>query len=87
MDSIARRVALRWAFKYVPKETKQHKVERARDAIREHTGLSKGQAEAIADAYVRGRDVDRLAIQRNWPVEQGVVTGPSGTFDLKTLPI
>lgn len=73
------------AFKYEPKETKQHKVERFMKTIRDATGLSRGQAEAIADAYVRGREVDRLAIQKGWPLENGIVTGPSGTFDLSTL--
>jgi len=74
------------AFKYVPKETKQHKVERVRDLIREHTGLSKGQSEAIADAHIRGREVERLALQKNWPIENGVITGPSGTLELSVLP-
>ncbi len=87
MDPIARRVALRWAFKFVPKETKQHKVERVRDVIREQTGLSKGQSEAIADAYVRGRDVARLALQKAWPIENGAITGPSGTLELTALPV
>jgi hypothetical protein len=87
MDPAARRVALRWAFKYVPKEKKEHKVERIRDLIRERTGLSKGQSEAIADAYVRGRDVDRLALQKSWPVENGVITGPSGSVELAALPV
>jgi hypothetical protein len=87
MDPLARRVALRWAFKFVPKEKKEHKVERVREEIRQHTGLSKGQSEAIADAYVRGRDVDRLALQKNWPVEHGTITGPSGTLELSALPI
>ena len=87
MDPLARRVALRWAFKYVPKEKKEHKVERVRDVIREQTGLSKGQSEAIADAYVRGRDVERLAIQKSWPIEDGVIKGPSGSVELTALPI
>lgn len=87
MDPAARRVALRWAFKYVPKEKKEHKVERIRDEIRERTGLSKGQSEAIADAYVRGRDVERLALQKSWPIENGTITGPSGTIELSALPV
>lgn len=87
MDPLARRVALRWAFKFVPKEKKEHKVERVRDAIRDGTGLSKSQSEAIADAYVRGRDVERLALQKNWPVENGVITGPNGTLELSALPV
>jgi len=87
MDPLARRVALRWAFKYVPKETKEHKVERVRDMIRERTGLSKGQSEAIADAYVRGRDVERLALQKSWPLENGSITGPGGSLPISELPV
>jgi hypothetical protein len=87
MDPLARRVALRWAFKYQPKEKKEHKVDRIKELIRERTGLSKGQSEAIADAYVRGRDVERLARQKSWPLENGIITGPSGTIELNTLPI
>jgi hypothetical protein len=87
MDPIARRVALRWSFKYVPKETKEHKVERVRDMIRERTGLSKGQSEAIADAYVRGRDVERLGLQKNWPLEGATIKGPHGELGLSELPV
>lgn len=86
MDPIVFRVARRFlGFKYEPKETKQHKVEKLQRAMRDATGLSGGMSEAIADAWVRGREVDRLALQKNWPVENGVVEGPKGTFDLKTL--
>ncbi len=87
MSSSARRVALRWAFKFVPKETKQHKIERVRELIREKTGLPKGTSEAIADAYVRGREVERLALQKNWPIENGSIQGPSGTVALNELPV
>ncbi len=86
MDPIARRVAQRWAFRYEHKEKKEHKVERVRDVIRQHTGLSKSMAEAIADAIVRGREVERLALQKNWPVENGALHGPSGMLDLDKLP-
>jgi hypothetical protein len=86
MDPLARRVALRWAFKYVPKETKQHHVERVRDLIRQHTGLSKTLAEGIADAFVRGRDVNGLSVQKSWPIQNSVVHGPNGTFDLESAP-
>ena len=87
MDPLARRVALRWSFKYQPKEKKEHKVDRVRDMIREQTGLSKGQATDIADADGRGRDVERLAIQKNWPLEDGAITGPSGKIELSALPV
>lgn len=87
MTSSARRVALRWAFKFVPKEKKEHKVERVRDIIREKTGLPKGTSDAIADAYVRGREVERLALQKNWPIEDGKIQGPSGSLDLNELPV
>lgn len=89
MDPLARRVANRFlrSFKYVPKETKEHKVERVRDLIRQHTGLSKSMAEAIADAHVRGREVERLALQKSWPIESGAIHGPHGTFELSKLPV
>jgi hypothetical protein len=87
MDPLTPRVVRRYlAFKHQPKETKEHKVERVRDLIRQHTGLSKGQAEAIADAHVRGREVERLAIQKSWPIEHGAIKGPSGTLELSKLP-
>ena len=87
MDPIARRVALRWAYKYVPKETKQRKVEKIRELIKQHTGLSKSQAEAIADAYVRGRNIEQLALQKSWPVEHGKIKGPTGELALDMLPV
>jgi len=81
--SLIRQVVRRFmAFKYEPKETKQHKVERLSKAIREETGISRGQAEAIADAYIRGREIERLAIQKGWPLADGIVTGPDGAFEL-----
>ena len=87
MDPLASRVAARFreAFKYEMKEKKEHKVDRLLKDIRDATGLSKGMSESIADAWVRGREVDRLALQKGWPVEGLIVTGPSGTLDLRTL--
>lgn len=79
---LTRRVAARFAFKFEPKETKEHKAERLAKKIRDATGLSKSISEAIADAYVRGREVARLAIQKGWPIEGNVIEGPSGTFSL-----
>jgi hypothetical protein len=81
MDPLARRVA----FKYIPKEKKQHRVDRLMKVIRDATGISRGMAEDIADAVVRGRDLDALALQKNWPVEDGTLTGPNGSVDLKSL--
>jgi hypothetical protein len=81
MDPLAKRVA----FKYVPKETKEHKVERMTKVIRDATGLSKSMSEAIADAFVRGREVERLALQKNWPISNGQIQGPSGALDLASL--
>jgi len=78
-DRVVRRFL---GFKYQPKETKQHKVEKLRDAIREATGISKSQAESIADSILRKRDLAALAVQKGWPVnEDGLIEGPSGTFD------
>ena len=85
MDPLSRRVAARVAFKYEPKEKKEHKVERLMKILRDATGLSKGQSLAICDAFVRGREVDRLALQKGWPITDGVVEGPSGTMRLEDL--
>lgn len=87
MDPVALRVAARFSFKYQPKETKQHKAEKVTALIREHTGLSRGVSETIADAVVRGRDVAGLAVQKSWPIEHGVITGPKGTIELSKLSV
>jgi len=92
--SLIRRVASRYqavssehvSFKYEPKETKQHKAERVGDSIREATGLQKGVSLAIADAFVRGRDVTLLATPKAWPIERGVITGPKGKMQVSELP-
>lgn len=76
---------IKLAFKYEPKETKAHKVEVLLKKIREATGVSKGVAEAIADAVVRGRDLKALALQKGWPVTDGELEGPSGTLDITKL--
>jgi hypothetical protein len=73
------------SFKYEPKETKQHKAELVGDSIRETTGLQKGTAFAIADAFVRGRDVDALSVQKDWPIERGVINGPKGEMPVSEL--
>jgi len=85
VDPLVLRVAARVSFKYEPKETKEHKVEKLRDSIRNSTGLSRGMSEAIADAIVRGREVERLALQKNWPIEDGSIIGPSGSLPLQGL--
>ena len=85
-SDLARKVAARYAFKYQPKETKQHKVERLTKVIRDLTGLGRGTAEDIADAVVRNRDLKALALQKGWPVsEQGALEGPKGSVALKDL--
>jgi hypothetical protein len=71
-------MAYRVAFRYVQKETKKHRVERLAQIIRDKTGISKGKAGDIADAIVRNRDVESLALQKSWPVnEQGDIDGSS----------
>ncbi len=80
-DDTAERVAKKYSYKQ--KETKEHRVDRLKKVLREATGLSGGVSEQIADAYVRGREVERLALQKGWPVEDGVVTGDSGQYDLR----
>ena len=86
---IARRIVARYlqAKPYSKdKETKEHRVSKLADKIREATGLSKGIAEAIADAIVRGREVMRLALQKSWPISKdGVIEGPKGTLELSTV--
>lgn len=80
MDSSSR-VAQRFkAFKYEPKEKKTTKVDRLMKVIRDATGLSRGVSEDIADAIVRNREVERLAIQKGWPLQDGVIEGPSGVI-------
>lgn len=81
----AQRVATRWAFKYVPKEKKKSKVDRLTKLIREKTGLGRGTAEDIADAVVRGRNTDALAVQKKWPVEGGEIEGPKGTLSVQKV--
>lgn len=51
-------------------------------AILDHTGIARGVAEDIADAIIRNRDLVRLAIQKGWPVFEGLIEGPRGTFPL-----
>lgn len=74
----------RESFKYEPKESKKSKVEKLMLRIREATGISKGLAEDIADAIVRGREVLRLAIQKSWPIEDGQIVGPKGSLPVPT---
>lgn len=78
-------MAQRVAFKYQQKETKKHRVEKITETIRSRTGIGKSIAESIADAIVRGRDVIRLALQKSWPVEDGILKGPKGTLELSTI--
>lgn len=86
MHPLAQRVLRKFmAFKYQPKETKQNRVDRLSKTIREATGLSRTMSEEIADAIVRGREVDRLAMQKGWPIEHGTLTGPKGTVDLSKM--
>ena len=73
------------AFKYVPKETKGHKAERVSDHIRKVTGLPPGLSDSIADAFVRGRDVNMLAVPKSWPIDRGVIEGPKGNLSLDSL--
>ena len=86
MSSPIARVVRRFkAFKYVPKEKKKTKVERIWRFIREHTGLSKNQAEDIADAIVRGRNIQALTHQKGWPIKDDIIEGPSGKLNLKEV--
>lgn len=73
------------AFKYDHKESKKTKVEKLTKHLREQTGLGRGVSEAIADAVIRGREVERLALQKGWPIEDGEITGPTGTVSLRSI--
>lgn len=85
-ETMAERVARRFTgFKYEPKEKKQNKVDRVMRFIREATGISRSVAEDIADAFVRGRDIPRLTIQKGWPVEDDAIVGPQGTLELSKV--
>ena len=86
MEPIVARIVRRFrSFKYQPKEKKQTKVERLMKLIRERTGLSRGVSEDIADAIVRGREVERLALQKGWPLQEGVLEGPAGSLPLAEI--
>lgn len=87
MDQLTLRVANHFlqGYKYQPKETKQHKVERLTKIIRDATGISRGKAEDIADAIIRNREIERLSIQKDWPIEDGVIEGPSGTIKVEDV--
>lgn len=84
-DPIVVRVAARYAFRHQPRETKEHKVDRLKKIIRDATGLSGGMSEQIADAIVRGREIDRLAIQKGWPIEDGVIEGDNGALEVSKI--
>ena len=85
MDPLTAKVAARWAFKYQPKEKKKSKIDRLGKYIRAQTGIGRGQAEDIADAIIRGRELDRLAVQKNWPVEDGKIKGDKGSVSFKQV--
>lgn len=82
MSSMPERVLHRFGFKYEPKEKKTTKVDRLMRYIRDQTGVSRGVAAEIADAIVRNREVERLAIQKGWPILDGEVSGPQGDVSL-----
>jgi hypothetical protein len=86
VDPLAITVLRRFrAFKYQPRESKQSKVDRLWRLIREQTGIGRGMAEDMADAMVRGRDLERLKYQKGWPIESGSIQGPHGIFTLDAL--
>ncbi len=81
-ERVARRIL---AGKYDQKEKKQNRVDRVMRLVRDQTGLSRGISEDIVDALVRGRDVEGLALQKGWPIEEGKIVGPSGEMSLKEV--
>ena len=83
MDPLARRVALRFRDQRGP--SKKTRVRDLAKRIHDTTGVSGGVSAQIADAYVRGRDVERLAHQKRWPVKDSVIEGPDGQLALSDL--
>lgn len=56
-----------------------------RDRIVARTGISNSKALEIARDAIRGRNLEALARQKNWPVEWGRVAGPVGEMPLACL--
>ena len=84
MTTVEERIVRRFlAFKYQPKEKKKAKVDRLMRFIRDETGESRGVATEIADAIVRGRDVERLALQKGWPLDGSKIIGPQGDLSVE----
>ena len=83
MDPLARKVALRFRDQRGP--SKKTRVRDLAHHIHETTGVSGGVSVQIADAFVRGRDVERLAIGKRWPIQNGVIEGPDGNLALNAL--
>jgi len=83
MDPLATRVALRFRDQRGP--SKQTRVRDLQTLIHDSTGVSRGVSGQIAEAFVRGRDVERLAHQKGWPISDGVVEGPDGQMSLADL--
>lgn len=83
MEPIVARVVQRYlktSFKYKPKEKNKSKADRLSKLIREKTGLSNKLSDDIANSLVRGRDLESLALQKSWPIEDGDIKGPKGSF-------
>jgi len=83
VDPLAQRVALRFRDQRGP--SKKHRVDQLWRYIRDATGLGRSMAEDIANAFIRGRDVERLAQQKRWPLENGILEGPTGQLALADL--
>ena len=90
MDSrkrvVGRYFLAREAFKYEPKESKRTKLERLRKFITKATGIGRKVAEDIADAILRNRDLLRLSVQKNWPMnEEGFIEGVHGALHINEI--
>jgi hypothetical protein len=73
------------AFRYEPKESKQSKVRRLMRMILDYTGIGRRVAEDIADAILRNRDLLGLAVQKNWPMNEGIIQGPLGEIPVEEV--
>jgi hypothetical protein len=53
--------------------------------ITDETGIARRVAEDIADAVLRGRNLAGLALQKRWPMVDGIIEGPRGTFPVEEV--
>lgn len=67
------------------KKSRDKQARELRDRIAKATGISNSKALEIAEAAVRGRNLDALSRQKSWPVEWDAIVGPVGIMPLALL--